>query len=612
MKRRPAIAAAAAVITGTLALPAAATDAFPTTDDHSTTIAVKQWFLSGQTAAQVDAALAAHGARLTQVRVQDPATPTFTVSMVANTGAYAVANSLWTPASTSAQLTTMLSQNGARLISLDPYETPQGLRFAAVMIPNSGSLARSTWWSFNDTVTNIGNQLTTHGARLVSFRPYRLPNGTVRYAVIMVANSGQDFKGWEWFPGATLAAISSHVSTDSMRVVSLAPDPGGGFDAVLVSSEGEATFFDGGSTAATVSANLASHHTRLIDVSPYTSAGQQLFASVELDDANQAQAPINARSSAVQAFADANGWGGGFDGGYFATVGGTKIVAWNSGFRYEPASSIKVLYLLYTMKQVQAGAVALTDPITYYPDPADPTNPNVCPDPAWETPANAHTTTVQDALAQMMQISNNFMTRAFAIKWGLGPVQAMATGLGMANTHLRQPFIGCGFNGAVRNELTLVDASKLYAAVQKGTALSGTARTQFFQILSGGSPSSTDPYGTVVSEEAAAAGKSADVPAFLGKMDVKGKSGGYAFCLSNTCNPFKTDLAWTGRMLIPFMSAGKVVQHAYVFGAFVNDLMLPCAAGSGCPQEQTAQQLLNGVAAEEARTEIRAALATWP
>src|SRR2546422_4092613 len=85
----------AAMVAGVLALPAAATDAFPTTDDHSTAIAVGRWFASGVTAAQVDSLLSTKGARLTQVRVQDPATPTFAVTMVSNSGAYAVPNSWW-------------------------------------------------------------------------------------------------------------------------------------------------------------------------------------------------------------------------------------------------------------------------------------------------------------------------------------------------------------------------------------------------------------------------------------------------------------------------------------------------------------------------------------
>jgi hypothetical protein len=73
-------------------VPAGATDAFPTTNDQSTTIATARWWYYGQTASQV---------------------------------------------------TALLSANKARLISIDPYQTSAGLRFAVVMVPNSGDQARS-------------------------------------------------------------------------------------------------------------------------------------------------------------------------------------------------------------------------------------------------------------------------------------------------------------------------------------------------------------------------------------------------------------------------------------------------------------------------------------
>ena len=85
----------------------------------------------------------------------------------------------------------------------------------------------------------------------------------------------------------------------------------------------------------------------------------------------------SAESSRVQSYADRNGWGGGYHGAYFisSAPGATPIVAANSDFRYEPASSIKVLYLLYTLRQ----GVPLDSPITYYWTDSNVPDPNVCP-----------------------------------------------------------------------------------------------------------------------------------------------------------------------------------------------------------------------------------------
>jgi len=595
-----AVAVVAALIASTL--PASATDAFPTTNDQSTSISVARWWYTGVTASQVSTLINQNGARLTQIRVEDPTVPTFTVTMVGNTGAYA-SGWWWYFGVDANTLGSLLGQNAARLISLDPYFVNGNLRFAAVMVPNSGAQGRAWWWYFGVSASTVTTLLGQNNARLVSLRSY-LSGGSTVYAVIMISNTGQDNKGWQWYPAASISTISSHVNNDHMRVISFSPGASGGWDAVLVASEGEYWWWWFGIDAATVTNNLVNHGSRLIDVDSYISGGSRVYTAVELDDANPPQSPINADSAAAHNYAEANGWAGGFHGAYFAaSTPASTIVADNSNFRFEPASAIKVLYLLYTLQQ----GTPLTDPITYYWTNNNVPDGGVCPSTIPEIPANAHQTTVGTALAGMMQQSNNVYTRAFAIKWGLSPVQAMASGLGMSSTHLSQPFIGCGFQGGVRNELTLVDAAKLYRAVDNGSALSAPARTTFFSILAGGAPSAGDAWGTVVSQEAAGLGKSAVVPAFLADMNIRSKAGSYGFCLSGTCVPWKADYSIAGWVSIPFN--GGATNRTYLFGNFVNDLVVNC--NNNCAAQIAVGTALSGVAAESARSTIRAALQTW-
>ena len=70
----------------------------------------------------------------------DPSVPTFAVTMVANSGAYA-SGWWWYYGQTASQVSALLSANKARLISIDPYQTSAGLRFALVMVPNAGAQA---------------------------------------------------------------------------------------------------------------------------------------------------------------------------------------------------------------------------------------------------------------------------------------------------------------------------------------------------------------------------------------------------------------------------------------------------------------------------------------
>jgi hypothetical protein len=585
------------------ALPAAATDAFPTTNDQSTTIAVAHPWYHGVTGSQVGSLVNRLGTRLTEIRVEDPSVPTFAVTMVQNTGAYG-SGWWWYYGVDGPTVSSLLSQNNARLISIDPYWSGGTLLFAVVMVPNTGAQGRAWWWYYNADGNTVSGLLQQNNARLVSARPY-LSGRTTLFAVIMVSNTGADWKSSEWWFGQPASAIDSHVNGDGMRVTALAPDPTGGWDAIMVSSEGEGWWYWYGLDPNTVNNNLVNHGTRLIDLSPYWNGGVLQYAAVELDDVNPPQDPTNAASASVQAYEEANGWAGGYHGSYFISSqpGANPIIAENSNFRFEPASTIKVLYLLYTLQQ----NVNLGDSIAYYWPGNGAIDPNACPLDIPETQANIHFTSIGAALTGMIQSSNNVYTRAFAIKWGTGPVQAMANGLGMSSTHLNQANIGCGFRGAVRNELTLADAARLYAAVDNGTALTGTARTTFFNTLVGGTPSASSAWGQVVAQEAAKQGKSAIVPQFLASMSVRFKAGGYQFGLPANTSFSKYDNSVAGWISIPFNDAA--FNQTYLFGDFVNDLVVSCT--NNCAAQQAAGNAIFGTAAETARTTIAQALSTW-
>ena len=585
-----------------VALPAAATDAFPTTNDQSTTIAVAHPWYHAVTGSQVATLVDRLGTRLTQIRVEDPSVPTFAVTMVQNSGAYGSAW-WWYYGVDGPTVTNLLSQNNARLISIDPYWSGGNLLFAVVMVPNTGVQARAWWWYYDADGNTVASLLKQNNARLVSARPYLSGRSTL-FAVIMIANAGADGKLSDWMWGQPASAIDARVNSGDMRVTALAQDPTGGWDAILVPSEGEGWWYWYGLGSSAIVTNLHNHGTRLIDLSPYWNGGVLQYTAVELDSTNPTQDPINAASAGVQAYEEANGWSGGMHGSYFisSAPGATPIIAENSNFRFEPASTIKVLYLLYTLQQ----NVSPLDPITYYWTDSHPPNKDACPLDVPETAANAYTTTIGYALTQMMQNSDNVYTRAFALKWGLGPVQAMANGLGMSGTHLNQANIGCGFRGGVRNEMTLADAARLYAAVDNGTALTGNAWATFFNTLVGGQPSSTSPWGLVVAQEAAKQGKSAIVPKFLGSLNIRLKAGGYNVCTLACPAPVKDDYSVAGWISIPFNHATSV--QTYLFGDFVNDLVVPCV---GCAAQTAAGNAIFGAAAEASRTTIALAISTW-
>jgi hypothetical protein len=594
----------------------ASADATAVVDDRSVDIATKAFWYTGLDAATVNADLAANKARPTNLDVRVVGgVASYTVAMVRNAGAYLVKSWWWDPADTGAQLDANVASRNARLIDLEPFVTPAGTRFSAVMVANTQAAQRQWWYAYDTDLNTIQSMLTTNNARLIDNRGY-VVGGTTEYAAVMVSNTGGDAKSWVWYNNVSAAFVQQQLDSFGYRLTSAGRDPGGGFDVIMQLSEGEAWWWATNLTkASAVTSLLKQHHARLLNVSTYTVSGKTKFAVVAIDNTNATSNPINAESTRIQTVLKP-GLGGGTYGAYLEAVGGPEIVGFNENFRFEPASGIKVLYFLHAMQLVQAGTENLDTPnaFTYYVDPSDPTNPDVCPDPAWEVPANAVHTTLRDALTKTMVDSDNRTTRGLFLRYGMAPENALAASIGMSNTALRQSRIGCGFVGAVRNDFTLADAGKLYEDVANGTLLDAPDAATFNQIMIGGTPPASSTLGDIVRAEAASLGKSpADAASFIADIDYREKGGTYFFCLVNGCTTYKTDMMVSGCITLPFKSSGTIVPTSFVYGRFVNDLVIPCVVNSGCAAETKARSAIDtlGTGAETFRSEIRAALSTW-
>jgi hypothetical protein len=254
-------------------------DPDPTVNDEGVTVNVPRWFYWGQTASGLTGLINQNDARFNKLRVEDPNVPTFAVSMVQNTGVY---NSAWWWywGQTAQQVGQLLSQNSARLISVDPYTTSAGLRFAVVMVPNTGTHDRAWWWYYGQSAQQVGQLLSQNDARLVELRPYN-QNGQLVFAVIMIANTGEDNLRWEWWFGESTDFINSRIQT-GLRVVSLSPDPFGNWCAILDEADNDGWWWWYGQTGNQVLSNIGAHNSRLIDIDSYVVNGNRQYAVVEL------------------------------------------------------------------------------------------------------------------------------------------------------------------------------------------------------------------------------------------------------------------------------------------------------------------------------------------
>ena len=202
-------------------------------DDNENSTPTAWWFYSGQTATQVSNTITKYNARIINIKA-DVSTNTYTVTYVKNTGTYAKAW-WWYAGIDASTLAQNLTANNGRLISLQAYDTGGGnIRFAVAMVANTGADAKAWWYYYGVTPTDIGNLTAANNARLTNLESY-VSNGQTHYAVIMIANTGTDAKGWWWYYNASTQTIGNSVSSNNARLLDLTSAGSGNFNAVLES-----------------------------------------------------------------------------------------------------------------------------------------------------------------------------------------------------------------------------------------------------------------------------------------------------------------------------------------------------------------------------------------
>jgi len=203
------------------------------TDDNENSTPTAWWFYTGQTAAQVSSTITQHNARIINIET-DVSSNTFTVTYVKDTGTYAKAW-WWYYGIDAPTLAQNLATNNGRLISLQAYDIGGGnIRFTVAMVANTGSDSKAWWYYYGASPTDIANLTAANKARLTNLESYT-SNGQTYYAVIMIANTGTDAKGWWWYYNVSTQTIANSISSNNARLLDLTSAGNGNFNAVLES-----------------------------------------------------------------------------------------------------------------------------------------------------------------------------------------------------------------------------------------------------------------------------------------------------------------------------------------------------------------------------------------
>lgn len=304
---------------------------------------------------------------------------------------------------------------------------------------------------------------------------------------------------------------------------------------------------------------------------------------------------------------------GGTAGFYLKPVGGDVLLSSNETYVHDPASSIKVLAHLHAMREVQAGRDHLASSLTAYRYPSarngEPSSPTLCVEPADETPANGEQVPLSSGLARMMWASDNRMTRAVVLRFGLDPLNELAAELGMTDTRWDQDLVGCGYRDDKRNAMTSVDAGKLYEAVASGRALDPSHTRRFWELMAEIPVKRGDHLLAMIQEEARELGKPGAAGPVAEGIVRRWKGGSYNIC-QTVCLVQSIIREIDGLVSIPFRVDGAVQMRQFVFSAFVADATTPCP-DNPCAARERLHEAMYLVTDEVLRTVIRSALHSW-
>ena len=587
----------------------------PVQDPERTSTAITGWGLHHGVTPTTINNYVAQGNRIIDLEVESATGPTFSVTYVKNSGTY-LRGWWWYYGQTISSIKTHLTANNARLIDIEPYYVGTSLRYAVVMVRNTGDAAKAWWWYTGVSPTTIGNLAATNNARPIDIDRY-VVNGVTKWTVIFISNTGVDAKAWWHYYSRTPTQIASLLNTNHARLIDI-ERAGSYYDVIMTGGGSGWWWWYHGQSISALMAKASQNGARIFKVEPYFVGGTKYFAGLMLNN-------VNAETTRIRELMRV-GLAGGVYGVYLKKMGGPTLVNLQKDVVFEPASMIKVVHHLHAMRSIMNTAETLTTSVTWYVNPSDPArypsdfdyadDKNKCAYADDGTLLTGKTYVDQIGpviLAQMMKQSDNRATDGVVIRYGFAAINATAALVGMSKTALNHR-IGCDRDsppaGWAHNQLTLNDAGLLYEKVENGTLLgTGTYRTKFYEYMAGGPISTTSEIADIIRDEATHLGMSAlEADQFIANTKARSKGGSYDSCPdTGACNPPYWYIRTSGGTIwMPYKNlTGTIVPTPYVYGRFVDKLALNCSFKSAaqtdaqyaaaCPAWKKASQIGSGL-----------------
>ncbi|MEM9378784.1 MAG: serine hydrolase [Planctomycetota bacterium] len=496
----------------------------------------------------------ANGYRIVDLEVEDDSPLRFSAVLVRNTGDYAK-GWWWYYGQTSSQVTSRLSQHNARLIDVEPYQTPSGTRYAIVLIPNGGSdFALQHGWRTGNTFQGVVNWLNANPTRRITDIQQYVSAGNLRYAFVWVQNTGQLQSPFWVYMNATGAQISSALSSNNARLIDLeSHDSTGRFSAVMVPNDGNAWWWLTNISGGDVDRLANQFASRMIDLERYVSTSGSIRYSMVLRR-NENDLTVTANGQ-MRNFLPLGATSGLVLREY---NGATSTMAGNFEDRsFEPASLMKTVHHFVASREVALGNKSWNSVVIERPGLN-----GSCP-----TGTGISVRTLRDVCRDMMESSSNTATEAVREYFGTSFILSRAAIFGATGVALNHT-LGC-LCGMQRNELTLMDLADLHEAVVAGAL--GNERDDFYELMSNGTNFGMGSYSTAdaLDDELNASSLSAvERDSFRAGVRLAHKGGSYTCVFGLNREVHRSRGAY---VRLPFRAGCGTVPREYFIGAWVND-----------------------------------------
>lgn len=577
------------------------------------------WY-TGVDAATLAGILGPGTLRITDIEIDSTAPTTFTAALVDNGGEHA-SNWWWYYDADLTDITGYLASNNARLIDLERYTDAGQTRYAAVMVDNTGTNARAWWWWVGKSVSWLKAFAVNNNARIIDLD--RNADGT--FNAVFVKNIGVEKKPWWFYAYKTTSQVLDLMKSNKARLYDVEYVGNGSWAVVMVArSDSGSYWWYLNSTESYVGDRADQNGARIYDIERYTNTENQVRYAVLLADNSDALT-----RKVRETMRPAGDYGGAW-GFYLKPVNEPVLAALRPDKVFEPASTIKVIILLYAMQQVDLGSEDLdltnviwfanqNNPARYPMSMNYATDKNICP---YDNLGNFDGSTsyadpLRTLLQLMMQQSDNRTTDALRDRYGIASINNNAAAIGMESTQMIHR-IGCPAASSspyAPNETTLDDLSALYEQVANNDLFDVSLQDDFYGVML------TNPSGrkALVDAEAAKLGLSQKkANQFLANMQTATKGGSYDTCAPTGCTSSPTTMvrAQFGHLALPFKDrGGSIVLHDYVYGRFLDGTVIPCTWNSTqantCSQWTAVTKAYNDADTELLRGEINRALQTW-